>query len=65
MTDREINVGHYFEIMDRIHVIQCTIEDHIRDHVAMTEEQRGKIDAAQALLGEVYQWAGAQGGAIA
>ena len=25
----EINDGHYLELMDRLHVVSCTIDDHL------------------------------------
>ena len=54
----ELNEGHYMELMDRIHIIQCTIEEHLSDHPAMTPEMRDELSTAQNHLGNVYQWAG-------
>ena len=56
--EEEINEGHYMELMDRIHIIQCTIEEHLSDHPAMTPEMRDELSTAQNYLGNVYQWAG-------
>lgn len=56
-TDGEdINQGHYFEIMDRTHIIQCSIDDFIYEHPAMTKKMKKKISKVQDLLCEVYQW---------
>ena len=27
-----INAGHYLELMDRIHIVCCTIDEHILNH---------------------------------
>ena len=54
----ELNKEHYFEVGDRVHVINCTIEDFILKHPTITPEMRNKIIQAQELLSEVYQWAG-------
>ena len=50
--------GHYIELMDRVYVIQCNIEDHLFKHCAMTKKQQKRLDKAQELLNGVYQWAG-------
>lgn len=52
----EINQGHYFEIMDRTHIIQMNLEDFIYNHPAMTPKQKKKILMVQELLTQVYQW---------
>jgi hypothetical protein len=31
-SNEEINDGHYLELMDRIHVLSCTLDDHILNH---------------------------------
>ncbi len=30
--DIEINDGHYLELMDRLHIVSCTIDEHILNH---------------------------------
>ena len=55
-----INKGHYLELMDRLHVINCTIDDHILNH-PLTEHHKDiqdKIENALELLFEVYQMFG-------
>ena len=56
----EINEGHYFEVMDRTHVIQCNIDDFLTSHPAMTPKMKKKLDKVQTLLTDVYQWAGGE-----
>ena len=53
----DVNQGHYFEIMDRTHVVQCNIDDFIADSPAMTPKIRKRLDKAQKHLCKVYQWA--------
>lgn len=53
-----IDEFHYHEIMDRTHVILCTIEDHLITHVGMTEEMKTLTDQAMNCLAHVYQMAG-------
>ena len=52
-----MNHGLY-EIMDRISVIQNTLEDNVRHHQEADEHLQGLIDSAQEVLGEAYQYAG-------
>jgi hypothetical protein len=55
-----INKGHYLELMDRIHVLCCTLDDHILNHPLSENEPdiQNKLDAALELLLEVYQLVG-------
>lgn len=52
-----MNYGWY-EIMDRISVIQNTLEDNVRHHQEADEHLQGLIDSAQEILCEAYQYAG-------
>jgi len=55
-----INSGHYLELMDRLHVVNCTIDDHILNH-PLTEYHKDiqdKIGNALELLFEAYQMVG-------
>jgi len=55
-----INSGHYLELMDRLHVVNCTIDDHILNH-PLTEHHKDiqdKIGDALELLFEAYQMVG-------
>lgn len=56
----EINDGHYLELMDRLHVVNCTIEDHITTHPLTTSlpEVKELIEEAQSRLMEAYQKVG-------
>ena len=61
MEDKiEINDGHYLELMDRIHVVSCTIDDHILNHplTEVNKDIQSKIDEALELLMEAYQIVG-------
>jgi len=56
----KINDGHYLELMDRIHVIMCTINDHCLEHPLTQSEPEieTKINDAIDLLFETYQLIG-------
>jgi hypothetical protein len=61
MEDKvEINDGHYLELMDRLHVIMCTLNDHCLEHpLSQTDEEiRFKIEYALGQLWDVYQLVG-------
>ena len=55
-----INKGHYLELMDRIHIVCCTIDDHILNHPLSENESdiQAKLDSALELLLEAYQMVG-------
>jgi hypothetical protein len=56
----EINDGHYLELMDRIHVASCTIDEHILNHplCEVNKDIQIKIDEALELMMEAYQMVG-------
>jgi hypothetical protein len=56
----EINDGHYLELMDRLHIISCTIDEHILTHplTEINKDIQIKIDEALSLLMEAYQMVG-------
>ena len=56
----EINSGHYLELMDRIHIAACMIDDHILNHPLAENEQdiQTKLDTALFNLLEAYQLVG-------
>ena len=59
-NENSINSGHYLELMDRLHVVNCTIDDHILNH-PLTEHHKdiqNKIGDALELLFEAYQMVG-------
>lgn len=53
----EINKGHYFEVMDRTHCLMWSIQEQLMSHPCITPKQLKKLEKAQELLMEVYQWA--------
>ena len=55
-----INAGHYLELMDRIHVLCCTLDDHILNHPLAENEPdiQKKLDEALECLLEAYQIVG-------
>lgn len=55
---------HYHELMDRCHVIENAIQENLCEHPAITDKQRRKLEKAQMLIGEVYQWAGRKQDAV-
>jgi len=61
ISSETINKLHYIEVLDRVHVIQCTIDDMIRNHPAVKEPLeigiRQSIDEIQDNLTYIYQWA--------
>ena len=55
-----INKGHYLELMDRIHIVCCTIDEHILNHPLSENEPdiQNKLDTALSLLLDTYQLVG-------
>lgn len=60
MKHTEINDGHYLELMDRLHVVMCTIDDHILGHPLIKENKDIKFQVQYALgqLWDAYQLVG-------
>ena len=60
IEDNHINDGHYLELMDRLHIINCTLEDHLLDHPVTTKysEVKELIEEAQSKLLTAYQIVG-------
>lgn len=58
----QLNSGHYHEITDRLHVVMCTIDEHLLQHpvAKLDKNVSEKIAAALDLLFEVYQETGAK-----
>ncbi len=48
---------HFHELMDRIHIIQCTINDHLLDHPAATSGVQQELMHIQNMFTRIYQWA--------
>ncbi len=62
MKKEKINAGHYLELMDRLHVIMCTLNDHCLEHPLSesNEDIRFHIDYALGQLWDVYQLVGSK-----
>ena len=62
MESNEINKGHYLELMDRIHVLCCTLDEHILNHPLAENEPdiQNKLDTALFMLLEAYQMVGSK-----
>lgn len=57
---KKINKGYYYELMDRCHVQMCMIEDHLLSNPQLTKKMKRKLLKSQALIMDVYQWAGSK-----
>jgi len=55
-----INKGHYLELMDRIHIVMCNLNDHILNHPLTENEPEitTKIEEAFSSLWDAYQLVG-------
>lgn len=51
---------HYHEMLDRLHVVMCTLEDHVIDHLVSEENKKIKklLLKAQNNLMKAYQKTG-------
>jgi hypothetical protein len=60
VSDQEINEGHYLELMDRLWMISCIVEDHLYNHPLTEKEEKVRllIEKAGLLLAEAYQEVG-------
>jgi hypothetical protein len=56
----EINEGHYLELMDRLHVVMCNLNDHCAEHplAQSNAEIKSKIEYAIEQLWDAYQLTG-------
>jgi len=56
----EINDGHYLELMDRLHVVMCNLNDHCVEHpLAQSDNEiKSKIEYAIQQLWDAYQLTG-------
>ena len=49
MEDKiEINDGHYLELMDRLHIIICTLNDHCVEHPLSQSDKEIKFQIEYA-----------------
>lgn len=61
MDNLEINDGHYIELMDRLYITMCNLQEHIIVHPLvdhMGNDTSNKLECAMELLWEVYQRVG-------
>lgn len=60
MKKIEINDGHYLELMDRLSIFACNLEDHIYNHPLTSEIKQVQklIDKAGNALADAYQLVG-------
>lgn len=60
MNKNKLNDGHYLELMDRLHIQSCMIEDHLVNHplTKKLKKVRKLIDDAGWALAEAYQIVG-------
>ena len=60
MSDITLTKEHYHEMLDRLHVVSCMINDHLLEHpVALQDKEIKKpIEEALDILAETYQTAG-------
>lgn len=55
-----VNNGHYVELLDRIHIINCNIDDYLISH-RLTEDiplAKKYFETAQEILFNAYQLVG-------
>ena len=57
---KKINDGHYLELMDRLHVLMCTLDEHCVKHPVSkkNKEIKFKLDYALGQLWDAYQEVG-------
>lgn len=60
MKNNKINQGHYLELLDRLHVQSCMVEEHLFNHPLTKKNKKIKklIDDAGWALVEAYQIVG-------
>jgi hypothetical protein len=56
----EINDGHYLELMDRLHIVMSTLNDHCIEHPLCEADSNLKFQLEYAVgqLWDVYQMVG-------
>ena len=60
MSNTNLTKEHYHEMLDRLHVVSCMINDHLLEHpVALQDKEiRKPVEQALDILAETYQIAG-------
>lgn len=56
----KINDGHYLELMDRLHVLMCNLQDHCVKHTISKKNKdiKFKLEYALGQLWDAYQEVG-------
>jgi hypothetical protein len=59
---KKINDGHYLELMDRLHVLMCTLDEHCVKHPVSKKNKdiKFKLEYALGQLWDAYQEVGNQ-----
>lgn len=59
-TDTKINSGHYLELMDRLHILMCNLNDHCIGHplTISDKEIRNNLEKILEQLWDTYQLVG-------
>ena len=59
-SKNKINDGHYLELMDRLYIQICMIEDHLLNHPLTKKLKKVKklVDISGMALAEAYQLVG-------
>ena len=58
----ELNDGHYLELLDRVHIISCNVNDHCINH-ALTQNDNDIKESLEKILDdleELYQIIGSK-----
>lgn len=60
MKKNKLNDGHYLELMDRLHIQSCMVEEHLMNHplTKKIKKVHKLIDQAGWALAEAYQIVG-------
>ncbi len=53
MKKNKINDGHYLELMDRLHVIMSTLNDHCINH-PLAKQEKGIKFTLEYALGQIW-----------
>lgn len=62
MAKQKLNEGHYLELLDRTHVMCCTIDTHLINHPLATQDKeiKFKLEYALGQLFDAYQLIGSK-----
>ncbi len=57
-----INDGHYLELMDRLHIVMCTLNDHCLEHPLSQSDKEIKFQIEYAIgqIWDAYQIVGSK-----